>query len=145
MLFLSWGLKLGLTYARQPFYHQPLSQKNKFLILKYVFRGWKDCSVARSICCYCRGPGFDSQHTHDDLQPSLTPATRDPMLSSELPGDQPHMWYRHICRQNTHKIKYVNLKEQNKTQHRLTKLLRLALNSLYDLGKALNLQFCFSL
>lgn len=36
-------------------------------------RNWlRNGSVVKSTGCSCRGLGFDSQHPHDGLQPSVT-------------------------------------------------------------------------
>jgi hypothetical protein len=37
---------------------------------KKVKSGWRDGSVAQSVCCSCKGPGFGSQHSHGGSQPS---------------------------------------------------------------------------
>jgi hypothetical protein len=36
-----------------------------------------DGSVVKSAGCSSRGPGFSSQHPHEDLQPSVTSAPGD--------------------------------------------------------------------
>lgn len=42
--------------------------------------------MVRSIPCSCRGPGLESQHLHDDSQPTVTPAARSLKPSFDLCG-----------------------------------------------------------
>lgn len=49
----------------------------------------------------CRNPEFCSQHPYGGLQPSVTPISWDPILSSGLGGHQEHKVHLHTCGQNT--------------------------------------------
>jgi hypothetical protein len=40
---------------------------------KKSFRGWKDGSMVKSTGCSFRGPRFNSQYSHGNLKPSVTP------------------------------------------------------------------------
>lgn len=66
-------------------------------------RSWKDGSMLKSSCCFCRGHRFHFQHLHDSSQPSTAPVPG--VLSWPLwaPG-------MHMCRLNTHTHKTNILK-----------------------------------
>lgn len=64
----------------------------------------------RSIGCFSRGPGLNSQHLPDSSQRFVTLG----------PGGPTHTVYRHICRQNmhSHKIKIIVKKHNRKKTKR---------------------------
>lgn len=89
--------------------------------------GQRDGSEVKSTFCFCRGPGFNSQNTHDRSQPSMSPVPhgRSQPSMSPVPGDpilssgfcrealDRHVVSRYTFKQTslTHKIK-INLKEE---------------------------------
>lgn len=67
--------------------------------------GWSVGLVVKSSCYSRRGPEFKSQHPQGDLQPPITPVSRDPAPSSDLSGHLPEHG-AHACIQanmHTHK------------------------------------------
>lgn len=44
-------------------------------------RGWRDGSVTKSTCCFCRELGFSSQHPNGSSQSSGTPFPGNLMFS----------------------------------------------------------------
>lgn len=75
-----------------------------------LIRRLGDGSVLKSVCCFCRGPGFGSQHS----QLLVSPVPRDPVLSSNLCRHQTSTWYTFIHAVKIlkkHKIKHINLKQ----------------------------------
>ena len=41
-----------------------LNNITPYMILNHRMRDWRDSSVFKSICWFCKGPGFDSQYPH---------------------------------------------------------------------------------
>ena len=73
-----------------------MSSELLFSRFKHCSRAWGDGSVVVSNCCSYRGAEFGSQHSHDNLKPSITPVSRDPITSSGLQGHQENMQYTYI-------------------------------------------------
>lgn len=85
----------GLSY-----YHHGISrnissfQISLWPVLKIIMSwGWRDGPEVKGICS-CRASGFGSQHQHGGSQPSLTPALKNPMPSSDSTGIKG----LHVCR-----------------------------------------------
>ena len=64
-------------------------------------------SGVKGTDCSCRGPGFNSQHSHGDSQPSATPFAGDQISSSDFRVHQAHTRYtdKHVEKKpHTHNI-----------------------------------------
>ena len=61
-----------------------LTQMGRMCEKKIEIAICKDHSAVKSTGCSCRGPGFNSQHPHDNWQPSVTLVSGDlvPFLAS---------------------------------------------------------------
>lgn len=65
---------------------------------------WGDGSGVKRTCCSCGGPGFDSQHSHSSLQPSIT-AVPGKLTSCHICVPFVHVGCFYTPRLNTHKHK----------------------------------------
>lgn len=63
---------------------------------RFNSQDWTDSSAATSACCFCRGPQFESLHTHGASQPAITPVPMDLVPSSGLCGYPACMWYTYV-------------------------------------------------
>jgi hypothetical protein len=61
--------------------HNLCIMKNAKSFSEIKNRDCRDRSAVKNTGCYCRGPGFDSQHPHSGSQVSITPVPEDPMPS----------------------------------------------------------------
>lgn len=102
------GLILEQVFVRDDCLHIFRVILMSFSLLKDKKRGWRNESVLTSPGCYCRGPKFDSQHWHGELQASPTSATRDMELSSGFCRDCTHVPHICTCRQTPTYIKTVS-------------------------------------
>ena len=59
------------------------------LCLKSTIEDQRDGSVIKSPCCFCRGPGFSSQHPHGNSQFSVTTVPGD-LIPSLTPRSTRH-------------------------------------------------------
>lgn len=68
-------------------------------------------SVVMGLCCFLRGPGFNSQYLHASLQLPTVLAPGVLMPSSDLWGHQAHTWCINKGSGKTlsHETKQINL------------------------------------
>lgn len=67
--------------------------------------GLEKCSLVKTTCCCCRGPGFSYQHQRS--HPSGTPVPGDTTPSSQVHEHQAHMVHINICKGLINKPKDV--------------------------------------
>lgn len=71
--------------------------------------GWREGSAVKNTT---RGPGFQSQHSHDNSQTSDSTYRRSQHLLLVSSGTRKQGVHRYMSRQNTHAIFFLNGKNE---------------------------------
>lgn len=91
--------------------HNAASSPKRVCVLRNLaYRGWKDVSAVKGPGYSSQGLGFDSQHLHANLQPSVSLAPSYPLHSSGHFWHCMHVVYKHTYMPNAHIYKIQNNK-----------------------------------